>query len=442
MQPIGRWRPARLPQSVSDLLGGSSWLILSSSLSQGSMLLANLVVANLLGVSDFGRYALLQSTIAMLAGIAQLGFAVVIAQQVSSLRERDPDLAGEVAAFCMLVTLALSLLFTAAIMAGRSYLAHSVFRDANLTGGLALAALALPWAAIGSVQLGLFTGLERFREQALLALVLVPAVVLSPAIGALKGGVGGALLGLATAYLLRCAVGQLALMRIFGKLGIKLALRRLRSKLALVGKLALPATLAGLVVLFAVVGGQTMLIRSPGGSATVGLFAAAYLIKTMVMFVPTQMITALLPLLSRHHARGDGDEPRHLLYANVAAAFLLAGALAIVGAILAPWIMAMFGHGFRGGETTLRLLLLAAPIEAATITLYQDIQSRGFFWLSMLLVNVPLAIVVLTAAGFLIPRFGANGLAGSWLIGWTVALCGTLAGIALSRHLHAARRHG
>ena len=130
------------------------------------MLLANLLVANLLGVSGYGRYALLQTTVIVLASLARLSFAVVVAQQVSSLRERNPAMAGEVAAFCLTITAALSLLVAVALLIARHMLAMILFKDATLGRGVALAALALPWSGVSVVQQGLFNGLERFAIEA------------------------------------------------------------------------------------------------------------------------------------------------------------------------------------------------------------------------------------------------------------------------------------
>jgi O-antigen/teichoic acid export membrane protein len=415
-----------LPHGLRDLVSGSSWLILAAGLSQGSMLLANLIVANLLGVAGFGRYALIQTTIMMVAALAQLGFAVVIAQQVASLRERDPKLAGEVAAFCFLVTALLSLFFVAGLLAGRGLLAEALFRDRGLQSGLVLAAVALPFAAFAAVQQGLFNGLERFRDQALVSVLLLAPVIALPAFGAVRGGFEGALIGLAAAYALRAIVAHLMIARIFRTLAIGWSLRNLRAKARLLGLYALPATLAGLATLLAVWGGQTLLVRSAGGSVTVGLFAAAYLVKSMVMFVPTQMMGALLPALSRRHAGDDAAGGHGLLLFNAAGSAGLTILLAGGGILLAPWIMSLFGTGFEGGGATLRILLLATPLEALTITLYQDIQAKGRFWRNLLWVNLPLAATVLAAAALLVPHRLAEGLAIAWLIGWGVALAGTL----------------
>jgi O-antigen/teichoic acid export membrane protein len=421
------WPGSRfLPEGFRAVAGASTWLILAAGLGQGAMLLASLIVANLVGVADYGRYALLQSTILMLAGIAQLSFAVVIAQQVSSLRERQPELAGQVAAFCLLVTAVLSLCFAAFLFFGRHFLAEALFRDAGLGRGIALAAIALPWAALAAVQQGLLNGLERFRDQAAISLLSLPLVIALPAYGAFSGGYEGALAGLAGAYALRSAVSHWRIAAVLRSAGIRWSLGDLRGKARLLRNYALPATLSGTATLLAIWGSQTILVRSPGGSITLGMFAAAFTVKTMVMFVPTQMLGALMPALSRGHARGESAGRRRLLYFTAAAALAVTIVLAGAGMVLAPWLMGLFGSGFTGGEDALRLLLLATPLEALTATLYQDVQSRGRFWRNLFFVNLPLAVTTLAAAALLVPGGLAAGLALAWLIGWAVALAGTL----------------
>ena len=95
MNPTSARSGRFLPHGVRQIAIGSIWLVLAAALGQGAMLLANLIVANVLGVADYGRYALLQSTVLMMAGIAQLSFALVVAQQVSTLRESEQTIVDE-----------------------------------------------------------------------------------------------------------------------------------------------------------------------------------------------------------------------------------------------------------------------------------------------------------------------------------------------------------
>lgn len=417
-----RLRLGALPLGFRDLLRGSFWLILASGWGQGSMLLANLIVANVLGVSDYGRFALLQSAVIGLAVLAQAGFGVVIAQRISALRAEDPSKAGEVMTFCFVAAAVLSVGIGVSLYLSRDFFAATLFRDPELGRGIALVALSFPWLVMGYVQQGLFTGLERFRDQTRISFVLSPLIIVLPPLGALWRGYEGAMLGLGLAYLLRVAVTHFVLSRILRREGIDWLFRNLASRLQLVWRLALPVALGGIVSFLAIWGGQTLLVRIEGGHRLLGLFAAALTVKTVVMFIPAQMAGVLLPILSRLTGRFTAREWRSLFFANLACTLAITLVLVGLVTLFASEILALFGADFAAGESTLLILMLTAPFEALCISIYQGVQSQGRFWPSMLLETLPKTVTVLIAAALLIPGHGADGLAYAWLLGWLVGL--------------------
>ena len=422
-----------LPSGISDgarsLLHGSAWLVISGVITQGATLLGNLIVANVLGVQSYGHYALVQITVSLLGLLAQLGFGTVISQQVSSSLRSNPDRASEIAGFCLALTLLVGVIFAGALFFGRSFLSAHVFRDTDLRPGLAIAAISLPWVAAATMQQGLFGGLQRFKDQAVIAALLLPLVIALPAVGARFGGFEGAAAGLAIAYFLRFGVGQIVLSRLFQRIGLKFRIGSVRKNMHLVLRMAVPATLSGILTSLAIWGGQTLLVRGPNGAEVLGMFAAAYTIKTMVMFIPGQSVIALLPVLSRSHVNPDADDPRRLLWTSAGLSAAVAVALAVPVFFLASPIMSVFGDDFLSAAPVLQLLLLSVPIETVTITIYQDIYSRGRYWTGMFAANVPLSASVLIAAALLVPDWQAQGLAIAWLIGWSLALVMTLGAV-------------
>jgi O-antigen/teichoic acid export membrane protein len=414
---------AALPHGFRDVIKGSFWLLLASGWSQGSMLFANLVVANLLGASGYGRYALLLSTLMVLAIVAQAGFGVILTQQVSSLRDRNRIGAGEVAGFCFIATMILSVVMGVLLLAGQGFLAEALFQDEGLRRGIIILAFAFPLLALSHVQQGLFGGLERFRDQTWISLGLSPLVILFPSLGAWWFGFEGALAGLG-----------FVLSRILRAARIRVSFRNFRARKDLVLRFAIPAMLGALIGHIALWGGQTMLVRSEGGPAVLGLFAAAFMVKTMVMFIPAQVAGVLLPVLSRSIGSSTGREWRNLLVANVAGMVTFALLIAGLAIPFATEIMRVFGPEFVAADSVLIILLIATPLEAACISLYQGLQSRGQFWRSNLFENVPKTMVVLTAGAFLVPEYSATGLAVAWLLGWAVGLAGiTLALVSSPR---------
>lgn len=422
----------RLPDGFGTVASGSIWLAIAAVLGQGSMLVANLTVANLLGTQGYGRYALLQSTVLLLSVLAQFSFPIVLAQQVAKLHDRDVRAASEITAFGFLFSASLSLALGAGLLLFRQRISADLFRDPVQAKGLIAIAVAVPCVAATSIQQGVFIGLRRFRDQATISFILVPLVIALPAVGAWFEGFAGAAAGLAAAYFLRLLVGQVMLRRVSGGVGFSWSVGDLQSKFVVLRRMALPATMAGGIIALANWGGQTLLSRSTGGATVVGLFAAAFAIKTMVMFIPSQMILALLPVLSKSHST-DSAGSRRLLWFNALASFGITIAICAVGVVLAPWVMKMFGGGFAGGAPVLRVLLTTAPIEAVTITLNQDLQARGHFWRGFCLTMLPVSLTTLSLALYLVPSLMALGLAYAWMGGWSLGLLATFIGVQTAR---------
>jgi O-antigen/teichoic acid export membrane protein len=72
--------------------------------------------------------------------------------------------------------------------------------------------------------------------------------------------------------------------------------------------------------------------------------------------------------------------------------------------------------------------------EAMSISIYQAAQTHGSLWTAILCVSLPRETTCIVAALILTPRYGAIGLAISYLLGYCVALCGVLLVYARVRH--------
>lgn len=395
------------------------------------MLIAGILVARVLGVQEYGRFVLLQTTLIVLAGVAHLSFGVVISQQVAKYRDSDPDRAGRIAGFCLTVTFGMGVILAATLVIGRELLARDIFNDPELASAITLIAIILPFVGTSAVQQGLFNGLARFRAQAWMSFLLVPVVVGAPYLGARELGISGALIGLACAFAARFLLAQLVLIIVFRQERLSWTFSVSRERAVGLFHLSGPATLAGMAVSLAIWGGQTLLARQEGGDEALSLFNASYMLRTVIIFLPQQMVLALLPLVTRHGAAG-GDK-KSLLRFSAGAALAIAVLAAATAALFANPLLALFGPGFTAGQSTLLLLLLSAPLEALTMTIYQSLQSAGRFWKALFWVNAPLAATVLGVATFLVPELLSLGLALAWLAGWTLALALTMLAVRNNR---------
>ena len=158
-----------------------------------------------------------------------------------------------------------------------------------------------------------------------------------------------------------------------------------------------------------------------------GLFTAAVNFRLLVLFLPTQIATSALPLMTRHLAAGElghySGVLRSGLWMTSAIALALAGGLAL----LAPWILTFFGAGFETALPLVRLLLAAAVLESIANALYQVLPSRGLMWHSFLFVGLPRDLSFIALATVLIPRLQSFGLGVAFLASQVISLAGILA---------------
>jgi O-antigen/teichoic acid export membrane protein len=98
-------------------------------------------------------------------------------------------------------------------------------------------------------------------------------------------------------------------------------------------------------------------------------------------------------------------------------------------AATATFALSVFGEQFTGAADVLMTLMVSAGLEAAAVAIYQIVQSKGRMWLSFFTVSLPRDVLLVTLAWWLVPQFGALGLATASAASWLVCL-GVIACIA------------
>jgi O-antigen/teichoic acid export membrane protein len=228
------------------------------------------------------------------------------------------------------------------------------------------------------------------------------------------------LVGLLLSQMVRSAVGAIILRARKSSYFICAPDIGLRETWREIRHFAVPTLISGFSTMLAVWLSNAIL-TTHAGTRTFGVFASAFLIKTLVTFVPLQFGNVLLSRLSTLSAKGDVAASRRthaiVLLAGAGTAIVLAAPLAVG----ADHVMAVFGPGFKEGAPLLRWLMLCAVFESAATLAYYAFPGRGKLWRAALIYSVPKDLVLVCTALFLAERFGAMGLVwahtSSWLYG-------------------------
>jgi O-antigen/teichoic acid export membrane protein len=401
------------------LAGGVFWTTLGSLVGQGIVAIGSVVLARILGKEGFGRYGILQSTIGMFSVFAGLSMGYVASKHVAESVVTDKETTGRVVGLSLLVAGIAGLLVTAILMVGAEPFARRFLGSEQLAGALRIASPMLLFGAVSGVQRGVLAGLEEFRAQNILVTVMAVVTVGLTTAGAwaadLRGAMWGAMLGAALLLVGLTVVYYGAL----GRAGIPVHFRATWQERRVLWTLALPALLNGIMVAPVVWVTNAILVNSAGGYGEMGLFNAANQWRTILMYIPSIVLTPLLPIMTQLHATRQYDQLRRVLIRTLGLSVGVVGCLALGFSVFAPEIMRLYGSGFESGTNVFYLIMLVSVLLSAGVVVGGLLSSTGAMWTGFLFNSVWAAAMIGTAV-LAVPQEGALGLALAYAVSYTI----------------------
>lgn len=417
---LSAWRQSALAARIQS---GVFFNLLATGFNQGSTLLVNLIVANLIGLEAFGRYTMILATVATVATFAQLSMGYTATKHVAEFRSISKERASRVLGLCAAVSGVAAVLAATALGFGAPWLAGSVLGAPGLTVEVRIAATAVLFVVLNGFGSGALAGLESYRGLARAGVASGAIYLLVCSTLAWQYGLRGAVIGVAVSGAAQTGLLAILLTREATKQRLRLRFDGLWQERSLVTRFALPASLTGLITMPAVWLGTAILAQQPAGFAQVALFGAANSFRIMVLFVP-QAVNNVGMSIMNNSRQSSAAAYREVFWINaLLTATVAIGAAAIIFLAATP-LLQLFGPSFVEGRLALGILLVAAIIEAVAIAAYQLVVTHSRIWGSLLAVSLPRDVTLVLLATLLIPGFGAAGLAAAHAIGWTLALCG------------------
>jgi O-antigen/teichoic acid export membrane protein len=415
-----RLLPSGAPGSVrTRLLRGAFWSALNTILTRLLNLGGAVVVGRTLGPDGYGHLGAVQSTIGLFGLLAAMGTSVTATKYVAQYRDTDPARTGRLIALAQLIATGSALLFALLVFGFAPLLARHTLADPAITPLLRIGTLLLLANAINGAKTGALAGFEAFRSIALVDVVGNSLGVGCSLVGVHLAGVEGALTGLVVGLFAQSVGYSLALRRTTRQAGIEVRLGEALTEWRVLVGFSAPALLSAAIAAGANWGTNAILVHQAGGYTQLGIYNAANQWRTAIMFLPSTLSAALLPVLSNLVGTKDRRHGK-VLGISVAVNALIAFGAAGVVILLGDWIMRAYGRGFAGHSDVLTPLVLAAAVIATTTVVGQAIISVGKMWWAFGL-NGIWAVVLLSAAwGW--RTDGALGLARAQLVAYGLHL--------------------
>lgn len=408
---------------------GMSWVMAGSVFRQVANFLAVIFVARVLGMTDFGKLAVIQSTVMMISSFGQAGIGLSTTKYVASNRATDPERTGRIIGFSMLFALFSSSLVLLGLVLCSSFIEQRLLPGANLSLELQLSGAWAAFEILCLVEVRILAGLESFRSCANITFcqgALLPLVLA----GAHLGGVAGAILAYAAVELVNSLFGYFLLTRQCRKFGIEIRYRGSWSERGILRMSAMVWLSATAMNLTNWVVG-IVLARQPNGIQEYALFNAASHFQNVLAFLPSRIFHVSVPILASLQAEGNRPGFTKTLAGLSGLSLAVTTAGAVFFLVFSEHLMSWYGKGFaRGGGVlvVVALLCLASSVwTVASAGLWAAEQSRQMLSLDIFRGGLLLALCLSGVAAT------AKGLAFAHLVSYTVG--SALLILALYRYL-------
>lgn len=413
-----------IAHGVQSLGASAAWAIAGTTFSQGSTLLSNMWIANLLGKTRFGEFAIVLTTVQSAAALASLGIAYTVTRYLAEWRHRDLARAGALLGMFNRLSWMAAAIAAVLLAVSSSEIADGALRAPALGSALLLAAASTLFTVRNGFLTGALSGLEAFRAIGTSGIVAGVCYLALTVGGAWKYGVQGAAVGLFLSAAIQCTMLSVALHRERKRQALGQTPASIRNERSLLFRFALPAALSGFSTIPVLWSLQALLARTANGFDNLAVYAAGLNLLTMVLFAPTVLNGVAMAWINRSRAVNGEAAFNAAMRSNLGLSFLTVSAALVGMAIVGPTLLGFYGRDFRVETLAMVILLAAAIPETLTNALQQNLQARERMWDALFAVNFPRDIIIITLAVLLIPSYGVRGAAIAYLSGRIAALLG------------------
>lgn len=404
---------------LNRLFVGGAWAFFGSSFSRLLALVTAVVIARLLGVENFGKLVILQSTLSMFGVLAGLGVGVVATKFIAELKIRDAERLGKILSLLKWAVVIAGLVIGICLALSANLVAEKIIHKPSLEPLIVMISFSVFFLTVDGYNSSALVGFEAIKRSAtglifanLLALPL--SIILTLNLG-LTGAVGGIVLTsffqcLTSSYLLRKTIrGYSIKQQRFSLCEWRILLH-----------FALPALLGSAFVAPAYWVTQVLLINSPNGTVQMALLGVGLQWFQAIYFFPLAFGRVVLPIVTDQIAGGSHGNARSILKYSIIANAIITIPIAILIIVMSKWIVQMYGIYDDNAWAVLSLLVFAAILSSICDPVGQVMHAKGKNWYGAAM-NLGWAIVFIVGSYFCI-NFGAFGVALSLTLAYILHL--------------------
>jgi O-antigen/teichoic acid export membrane protein len=257
--------------------------------------------------------------------------------------------------------------------------------------------------------MGILTGYEAFRTLARVMLVRAVVNLAASVVGAYFYGLIGVVGALILTNLVTVTLHRRALNGIFARTGVSIRYALDRAILRPLWEFSFPTFLSGALTMLSLWGLNALLVNQPDGYSQMGLFNAANQWRALGIFIPAVFGPALLSIQSSFYASKNSASYHRSVTGNLLVQSAVAALVAVLLAVLAPYLMRLYGSQFHDATIVLVLLALGWFLLTPNSILWIAAISRHYVWWGLLFNAIGIVFLFFFARLFI--GNGARGIA-------------------------------
>ncbi len=301
---------------VKRISNAAKWSFIGAICQNALMLLIGIVCIHILGKEIFGKLGIIRSTIQIFIVLGAVGMGATATKFIADYHDKDLNTLKSiysivnVISFCAgFISLILVLLLAPKIAI---YL-----KDYSLTSAIRIGGLLLFFTIINSVQNGILSGLEQFKQIAFNTIIGSIAEFIFIILGAYLFSLYGALLGYGIGFIALSILNHISVRENLKPLNIKFSFKNVH--LTLLKKLvffSVPLMLSSLLVSPVMWFAQSLVARSTNFSE-IAIYSVADQWRMVLLFVPSALSRIVLPILSNLYSDNNMESYLKALKYNI-----------------------------------------------------------------------------------------------------------------------------
>lgn len=363
------------------LASGSFWSLVNSASTSVLGLMSGIVLARILGRDSFGELGVIQSSVLMFQNVAVCGIGITCSKHVSEYKLINKKLAGNIVSFSYVFSLMSGLSISLLFYFMSDIISTSILARPEISSVLKISSVLLFLRTIDSTQLGTLIGLESFKSQALFSLLFGIILFALSVFGAEYGGVFGVVVALVFTLFVQVLVNFYLVKHNLKKFSIKITFEDCKNQLHLIYKFNIPAMMSGLFQWGAVWGGNAILVNQVSGYSQAGLYNAAYLWFSVLIFLPSILNNAFFPILSERKGAVDVASFKGIFSIALCASILLTLPAAILVIVFKDFFIILYSNEFNELGSLVSILAIAAIFASPHNLISNTLISLDKMWL-------------------------------------------------------------